>query len=120
MPMETKQTVGWRGLNPVPESLEESNRSVYREIEGGLVRQAAAAKSYPGYVTRKTSLKFLGTLKGTARTIGGVMVSLQPLSTQTPWAAEDPVPARHPQLPHQTHRKVTSCNHPFTRQSRLS
>lgn len=71
------------GLNPVPESLEESNRSVCGEMEGGLVRQAAAAKRYPGYVARKTSLEFLGTLKGTARTVVSVVVSLQPLSTQT-------------------------------------
>lgn len=78
MPMETKQSWGWEGvLNPVPESLEESSRSVCGETEGGeteggFVWQAAAAKRYPGYVARKMSLKFLGTLKGTARTIAGV------------------------------------------------
>lgn len=72
MPMETKQSLGRGVLNPVPESLEESSRSVCGETEGGLVWQAAAAKRYPGYVARKMSLEFLGTLKGTARTIAGV------------------------------------------------
>lgn len=85
MPMETKQSLGsGGGLNPVPESLEESSRSVCAEIEGGLVQQAAAAKRYPRHVAReRRPLKFLGTLKGNASTIGGVMVSLRFLSTQT-------------------------------------
>lgn len=70
MPMETRQSRGDGGLNPVPEGLEGISRSVRAETEGGrqLLWQAAAAIRYPGHVARERPLKFLGTLKSAAWT----------------------------------------------------